>query len=277
MDKAVSDIPFHHASQIFFSPFLSSFHGKTHYCVRAAGVKPFTNRLTAWLVSAVVAGYRILICFPFHVRFGVFFWSQSVTSRFCHTLERHPTSSPCRHWDFSRTQASQINSNNFWRKAKHWLLNVKSGVDHGFFLAGSRVPAEQVKRAQWAEKSRSVAFPTMLFWLLWSVTWRYLDADIGILKLRALSGFFFREFIREWSTHCRMMAGSFTCCRLNQNSGVRTAFPTPVRLLMFSVQCFSLTLVQCIQEWLEMIKLCIVNMVVYSEIHRILLVTKMKL
>lgn len=186
-----------------FLPFLSSFHGKTHYCVRAAGVKPcdFTNRLTAWLVSAVVAGYGILFFFPFHVRVGEFFWSQSVTSCFCHILQWHPTSSPCRHWDFSRTQASQINSNNFWRKAENRLLHVENGADRGFFLAGSSVPAEQVRRAQWAEESRSVAFPTILFWLLWSVTWRYLDADIGILKLRALSGFFFHEFIREWSTH----------------------------------------------------------------------------
>lgn len=48
-----------------FSPFLSSFPGKIHYCFRAAGVKlcGFSNGLTVWLVFAVVAGYRILICF----------------------------------------------------------------------------------------------------------------------------------------------------------------------------------------------------------------------
>lgn len=227
-----------------FLPFLSSFHGKTHYCVRAAGVKPcdFTNRLTAWLVSAVVAGYGILFCFPFHVRVGEFFWSQSVTSCFCHTLQWHPTSSPCRHWDFSRTQASQINSNNFWRKAENRLLHVENGADRGFFLAGSSVPAEEGEESTVGRREQKCCFSN--YPLLTPVI---CDLEISRCRHRYFkiksTQWIFLPWVYQGMKHpcCRMMAGSFTCCRLNQNCGVRAAFPTLTSLLMFSVACFSLT------------------------------------
>lgn len=93
-----------------FSPFLSSFHGKIHYCFRAAGVKPcgFTNGLAVWLVSAVVAGYRILICFFSLV---LVFWGfvsqpQSMLKQLCCCVHSWMPSQHVGNCDFCRIQAS---------------------------------------------------------------------------------------------------------------------------------------------------------------------------